>query len=268
MPFGKTLAKNVPADEPKEPAKPKDPQEGKGVEGGWDNVWGALAARDGCLTNINPDIYGEVTPDGCALMFKNLPVFARLDADSVIYDLGSGYGKFTIWCGTVAKKKSVGIENNAERAQVASDAFSLAKSKGHLTEEEAARIKLIEGDAFADGAFADATHIYMCNVGYDEDMHLKLLEQVPKCRNLKVIITITSLHDGNRAVPPEKLEEAGLAFMGDTVAPTTWDPESKVHFYCTAKGQEPENLRLKLVDAEKFASLVNDVYSQFEMEKK
>ena len=46
-------------------------------------------------SNINPNIYGEVTADGCALMFKNLPPAARLDDDSVIYDLGSGYGKFT-----------------------------------------------------------------------------------------------------------------------------------------------------------------------------
>jgi hypothetical protein len=57
-----------------------------------------LSSRSQCCLqvcqNINPNIYGEVTADGCAMMFKNLPPAARLDDDSVIYDLGSGYGKF------------------------------------------------------------------------------------------------------------------------------------------------------------------------------
>jgi len=157
--------------------------------------------------NINPNIYGEVTADGCALMFKNLPSTARLDDDSVIYDLGSGYGKFTydfakllgvgtafvasectfsrllshqrstqtrkkslmttvsfclncvlpvangsfdllpcnsIWCGSVAKKRSIGIENNSERATAAEKAYKSAVDKGLLSAEDQARITLKE----------------------------------------------------------------------------------------------------------------------------
>jgi hypothetical protein len=59
------------------------------------NVVFAACWRSQVAQQINPNIYGEVTPDGCALMFKNLPPAARLDDESVIYDLGSGYGKFT-----------------------------------------------------------------------------------------------------------------------------------------------------------------------------
>ena len=36
---------------------------------GWS--WSALAAMEG-VNNINSNLYGEVLPDGCALMFKSL----------------------------------------------------------------------------------------------------------------------------------------------------------------------------------------------------
>mmetsp|Transcript_10074 Transcript_10074/g.23473 ORF Transcript_10074/g.23473 Transcript_10074/m.23473 type:complete len:272 (+) Transcript_10074:28-843(+) len=263
MAFGNVLKK-----EPKKEAPPQQAAggaagpEGDDGLGGWNNVWGALAARDGLSDNINPNIYGEITADGCALMFKNLPTAARLDEDSIIYDLGSGYGKLCIWCATVAKRRCIGIENNPDRAALADKAKELAISKGFLSEEEQARVTLITGDAFAEGAFLDATHIYMCNVGYSEDMHLRLLDQVPKCKNLKAVITITAMHEGGHAVPAGALEKAGVRYEGSSVAPTTWDAECKVHYYTTAKGREPEPLRLKLADAEKFQSLVNDVYGE------
>jgi len=261
MPFG-AKKQNPPAVvKAEEPAGGKE--KGEATEKvGWS--WGALAALEGVCQNINPNIYGEVTADGCAMMFKNLPPAARLDDDSVIYDLGSGYGKFSIWCGTVAKKRSVGIENNPSRAAAAEKAFKSAVDKGNLSAEEKNRITLKEGDAFAEGAFEDATHIYMCNVGYSEDMHLRLLEQVPKAKRLKIIMTITSLHDGERAVPAADLEKAGLTYEGFSPTPTTWDPAgevTKTHYYCTAKGRELPPLKLKLVDAEKFSTLVTDVYT-------
>jgi hypothetical protein len=252
----------------------------------------------------------------------------------------------SIWCGTVAKKRSVGIENNPSRAAAAEKAFKSAVDKGNLSAEEKNRITLKEvrqapaflcaserageqsersrdeastvstaeilsswrcnltfgcrkqGDAFAEGAFEDATHIYMCNVGYSEDMHLRLLEQVdqlstsipthvaysllgthlgcfrarstpfmlppfpaftiilrrsvevhqvPKAKKLKIIMTITSLHDGERAVPAADLEKAGLTYEGFSPTPTTWDPAgevTKTHYYCTAKGRELPPLKV------------------------
>ena len=52
--------------------------------------------------------------------------------------------------------------------------------------------------------------------------------QVPTAKNLKIIMTITSLHDGERAVPPEQLEKAGLTYEGFSMTPTTWDPSGEV----------------------------------------
>eukprot|EP00285_Hemiselmis_virescens_P016467 CAMPEP_0173392716 /NCGR_PEP_ID=MMETSP1356-20130122/20826_1 /TAXON_ID=77927 ORGANISM="Hemiselmis virescens, Strain PCC157" /NCGR_SAMPLE_ID=MMETSP1356 /ASSEMBLY_ACC=CAM_ASM_000847 /LENGTH=284 /DNA_ID=CAMNT_0014350593 /DNA_START=33 /DNA_END=887 /DNA_ORIENTATION=+ len=232
---------------------------------GWS--WSGLAALQG-VDNINSNLYGEVTADGCALMFKNLPATCRLEPDSVIYDIGSGYGKFSIWCGTVAKKKSIGIEYSKERANHADKALAMCFERGYLEEEDKTRIELREGDAFIDGAFADATHIYVCNVGMDEDMHEKLLAQIPNCKNFRVLMTITSLHDGERAVPPEDLEKVGLSYAGKTSTPTTWDLDGSVtctHFYTTklgAEAREIDPIKLKLADAERFAKLVNDVFEE------
>ena len=52
--------------------------------------------------------------------------------------------------------------------------------------------------------------------------------QVPKTKNLKIIMTITSLHDGERAVKPADLEKAGLTYEGFSPTPTTWDPSAEV----------------------------------------
>jgi len=260
MPFGKAMAalsvNDTPAAgaAPPEPVQaPAKPEAAPGEQAsGWS--WGALAAIEGVSEKINNNIYGEVTSDGCALMFKNLPSTARLEADSVIYDIGSGYGKFSIWCGTVAKKKSIGIEYNKDRAGHAEKALKMCFERGHLEPEDKERIELREGDAFIDGAFTDATHIYMCNVGMDEDIHQKLLAQIPKCKNFRVLMTITSLHDGERAVPADDLANAGLTFVGKTSTPTTWDPEGSVtstHFYLSKLGAETREidpLKLKLVD--------------------
>ena len=51
---------------------------------------------------------------------------------------------------------------------------------------------------------------------------------MPKAKNLKIIMTITSLHDGERAVPPAELEKAGLTYEGFSPTPTTWDPSAEV----------------------------------------
>ena len=51
-------------------------------------------------------------------------------------------------------------------------------------------------------------------------------------------VTITSLHDGERAVPPAELEKAGLTYEGFSPTPTTWDPSAEVpicgisHVFC------------------------------------
>lgn len=52
-------------DKPKE-AEPKEAVEKKG----WS--WGALAALEGSIHNIDNGIYGEVLADGCALMMLDL----------------------------------------------------------------------------------------------------------------------------------------------------------------------------------------------------
>jgi hypothetical protein len=65
----------VDQDKPKEAEKPKEVEpapEEKKEDGGGGWSWGALAAMEGSIGNINNDIYGEVLTDGCALMMLDL----------------------------------------------------------------------------------------------------------------------------------------------------------------------------------------------------
>jgi SAM-dependent methyltransferase len=235
---------------------------------GWS--WTALAKQDGVADRINSDIYGEILPDGMALLFLSLPTHLRLDQDSVVYDIGSGYGKFSIWVGTVAKHKSIGIENNTSRAKYAAEALKDCFAKGLLDEEDKARIDLREGDATIEGSFEDATHVYCGNVGFEEELMIAILERaVADCKKLKIFCTTTSLHDGERAIDTEAYKRLGLKFHGTTKCPTTWDQtgdQTKLHIYVTKfadkmEGEvEIDKLRLKLVDAERFSKIVTDVY--------
>jgi hypothetical protein len=64
----------------------------------------------------------------------------------------------------------VGIELDAPRAAVADALRRAALGAGLLAPAEAARLSLRQGDAFADGAFADATHVYMCSTTWPDSV--------------------------------------------------------------------------------------------------
>lgn len=83
---------------------------------------------------------------------------------------------------------------------------------------------------------------------------LELVPQIPKCSNFRVLMTITALHEGEKAAPRADYEAAGLTYGGCSVCPTTWDPQgemTKCHFYMTklgAQARETPPLKLKLAD--------------------
>jgi hypothetical protein len=269
--LGAKMAATTLEDKPKEAEKPKEVEpapEEKKEDGGGGWSWGALAAMEGSIGNINNDIYGEVLTDGCALMMLDLPESARLEEDSVVYDFGSGYGKFTMWVGTVAKHKSIGIENNELRGKSAEYALVMAREKGLIPKEDLEKIEIRTGDALEEDAFWDCTHMFAGNTGFDNWLTTEMLLRIPKCENFRCLMCVTSIHDGEKGVKPEELEAAGLTYVAKRPIPTTWDPEAKVtniHYYLTKKGMEGKDipkLKLKLVDAERYAKMVEEVYNE------
>ena len=84
-----------------------------------------------------------------------------LGPETVVYDLGSGFGRATTLFAMHSGGRSVGVELDASRHNAATRLRQHGLTSGLLTPDEAERVVLFHGDAFAPGVFADATHVYM-----------------------------------------------------------------------------------------------------------
>lgn len=92
--------------------------------------------------------YGEITPHGMRRMLWLLPSACALRADSVLYDVGSGFGRFASFLRShTSVRRVVGIEVNECRARIAA---RLA----------APSLEFRSGDVRELG-FDDATHVFI-----------------------------------------------------------------------------------------------------------
>lgn len=101
--------------------------------------------------------YGEISQEGVLSIVDRV----GLNAESVVYDLGSGRGGATILLALASGAKSIGLELDASRHAAAVRLFNAGVRHGHINLDEAGRIELRFRDAFLPGGFNDATHVYM-----------------------------------------------------------------------------------------------------------
>lgn len=92
--------------------------------------------------------YGEITPHGMSRLLWLLPGRCALQAESVLYDIGSGFGHFASFLRSRTNSaRVVGIEINSCRAQQAARL-------------SAPGLTFVQGDVRRLG-FADATHAFL-----------------------------------------------------------------------------------------------------------
>ena len=249
----------------------------KRAVGGSGGAW----ARDRSSTGADSAVeltYGEVSTLGGVLIFERLRHLpGGLASTDVIYDLGSGGGRLVLlWAlalhalhGSASGGMAVGVEVDRHRATVAATLFDRAKAMGVVVAPGApppprsergggaARCELRRGDAFEEGAFADATHVYMCSTTWPDHMFELFLAaaaqnvaQAQARAQAQAPDPVLRWVLSTRAIPDELLHAynrnataagAGggsearprpvLLLYGTMVVPTSWTPECRVHIY-------------------------------------
>lgn len=189
--------------------------------------------------------YGEITPDGMRRLLWLLPSACALRPDSVLYDIGSGFGRFAAFLRTRANVSHVvGLEVNECRARRAA----------HLN---APGLELRHGDVRRLG-FDDATHVFMTSACWGEELLRDLFGRLAhRSRRLGCIVNFCSLphaHDLAALV-------AGwgrLAGIGQSIA-GTWDPHAAALYIrkgaCSGNGSSAcvRRMRRRLATAAKEA---------------
>lgn len=121
-------------------------------------------------------VYGEITFDGVEKMLKLFPI----GPNDVVYDLGSGVGKFVaqVYLRTTAKRV-VGIElakNRHERAVIAKERIKKMRPDLYLDQMQFIEANFLEMD------IKDATFIYIANTMFSVefmDNICKVLTELP-----------------------------------------------------------------------------------------
>jgi hypothetical protein len=167
-------------------------------------------------------------------MLDELPAEHQLGTDSVVFDLGSGVGKFIYCAAMVWGSTGVGIEIVPSRHKIAVETKAASIEQGLLSADEASRMRFVEGDAFAYTGLQDATHIYVANLCFTEMLDKLLLQALiqlaqPINKSLRCVVTLKEI----RTLPERTAGQLKLVRVGRVGC--TWDPQKRAFYYCTAQ---------------------------------
>ena len=148
-----------------------------------------------------------------ATLVAQLPV--ALDASSIFYDVGSGYGRFALYlalatpCATV-----VGVELHEGRH---AKAAKMHRALGAAGTTDVAHLHFEEGDA-RQTSWRPVTHLYMCSTCFRAELCTAIVRRCPS--SLQCIVCLTQLVN----VPDWELAKTC------TVA-CTWNTSTTAYFY-------------------------------------
>lgn len=158
-------------------------------------------------------MYGEIMPAAT----EKLLSYLKLDETDVLYDLGSGLGKFVVQAAmTIPLKRCVGIELAASRARIAHQILTNARQSGLLL---AKKVNLIEGD-FMEADLSDATVVYTCSTAFPSTLMDRLVLRLATLRKGLVLASVRDLDDNPYF---EQIDELRLDM--------SWKRRSRVYIY-------------------------------------
>ena len=132
-------------------------------------------------------VYGEIKHDAVKDLLKEL----KLTEQDVVYDLGSGVGKF---CYQVAidspAKKVVGVELCPTRHMNAQKALTLMEDNVRIAIEN--RVFFKEAD-FLKTDVSDATVVFLCSTCYSTELMEKLVYRLAECKKGLRVLSLNEL---------------------------------------------------------------------------
>ena len=163
--------------------------------------------------------YGEVLVEGIQKVFEVLP----LDPTSVVLDLGSGVGKFTVYTAlTWNVSLSWGIEivehRYAKSVECAERIQAMQESVWHSP------IRFSVMDFAALPHFGSTTHIYMCSTCFGTELVNRILDVAAATPSVKYIISA-------RALGATTLN-GGFSHLVNVRVPCSWSASTTFVIYC------------------------------------
>lgn len=170
---------------------------------------------DGIMNIGSSPTYGEITFDGAQKLLEYL----KLQADDVMYDLGSGVGKLVVQVYlTTPVKKAVGIEFSPTRNNHAKAVRAQLKKDKKLKPNRALEFK--EED-MASTDLSDATFIYLPSTCFSADFMKKITDNAEKARSKKLrIATLKHLP-----------EDSNFELEDELKVKMTWSDNVPVYIY-------------------------------------
>lgn len=236
---------------------------------------GSVVAHAEDAARYSPLTYGEITVDGVigllsALHQADIAAEAPpkrpsshlgpwLTASDTFVDIGSGVGKAVASVALLSPAYAVGVEVVPTRAAAAQSAVSAARAAGVLSDVEAARVELREGDATRPGTLpANATFAYLSNLCFSDALNTALVAALGRLPRLRCVGSLRQLLEH----PPESGDEkgalTGTSVSGGVTSPLSaataraarcrlrlkhtvrirmsWDDTTSLHVYCCARG--------------------------------
>lgn len=143
-------------------------------------------------SNSNEMVYGEMTLDGMGVLHDAL----QLQPQDVVYDLGSGVGKFVLYTALRGICAScTGVEVGLKRHATAERACSrLEEILQSQSRKESSRFSAVLGD-IRQPLYRDATIICLCNIMFGGALNASVLANVlAKCPSCSTVASIVQLH--------------------------------------------------------------------------
>lgn len=138
--------------------------------------------------------YGELTPNGGRQVMQAMGLYYYNDTEtSVLYDLGSGVGKFVAQAALEhAAGKIVGVELDQKRHDMAIQAWGSVTAAHNISQSvEFRQGNVLETD------LSDATHIFSCSLCFPESviesLSRKILDIMSAYKTLKVVAALSDL---------------------------------------------------------------------------
>ncbi len=201
--------------------RPDDPELLRLLRRIYRGVWGydvgpADAAR--VERSGGAETYGEIRPAAAARLLAHL----RLGPSDVLYDLGSGTGRFALHAALGTRVgRVVGVELARARHEAAVAARAAARAAGR---RRADRLELRCADLLR-VSLADATVVYCCDTAFPEPFLARLARKVARARPGLRFVSTAPLDPSPRLA----LEEVLRLDM-------SWRRRSKTYLYRVAAG--------------------------------
>ena len=157
--------------------------------------------------------YGEITPKATSTLLDYLEI-GRKD---VLYDLGSGVGKFVMQTAlSCPAKKVVGLELSKERHAIARQALKQAKKVTRLKTKEVA----FRNADIMKAKLSDATIVYTCSTAFPTRFLNKLTRRLSHLKEDTLFVSLQELDDNPWFIPIDTLK-----------LDMSWQKRTPVHVY-------------------------------------